>query len=804
MSSSKTRQLGQLLQCPVCKRAFQRPVVLPCFHLACRGCVAAKPECVVCDKKFDTIDSTTKGLTSAHFIEHLVKSGGKAINAKVYRLCKECPSPAQNYCTKCDHFLCDRCKKIHGRITTKLHNIITIDEYKREIKRSFPCPTHRDKDVEFMCSACDIPICVDCIERGALHEEHEYVDLSAGIGDMVKSNKEVLDDARTAAAEMDGNLEFLRNTKSDLLAKKDLVLGDIRSHIDEYLKAVWESGQKLLNDSNNTFDKSVSFISSKIDRGDETLSNLEGLSDLGENIFQNGDSPTRFFLARRCSEEMTKLIRRKFTVAADDIISADFTANKDSLASFSTVQLGSLDRQQVPIPKGLEGPPEEINSVSGENVDKSSLENNNSFELLTDVDAKHSTDDNRNITDEERSKTLPAIIAQSVGTNRHSTGESSSANGKSNVNVLEEGRHAVQDGIGKIDQHKLRTDSEKRYSFWWSPTKAYGEKKRLYTAKAAVTERREEAMPTKYSEDENVRSYYIPDAKERNIAKQNIREEGDLGEDSTLGSVGFQEPHGIAVSSSGYIAVADTKNSEVKLFDDQRKFIRALKIKRHVFMPGKVVPFDVAFVDDDHLAVTDFENDDLIICNLSGKLIKRIEDGALRKPKGVAVDGMGRILVVDSKSCLVRVYSIESGERLLSFGSGDENAEGQLADPWFIAVDSARNVLVSDSSKSCLQVFDQEGLFLYRCNIRLGTQGRQRISPCGLYCDQQGNIYVTRYDAGGVYAFDAERRYMFEFGESWQNYFGIAVFAHRSLPWCFYVTDKVGNSVYVFQKVSPD
>ncbi|XP_070532031.1 tripartite motif-containing protein 2-like [Ptychodera flava] len=772
--------LQQLLQCPMCERQFQRPVILPCFHLACRVCVADNLECVICDKEFDLPDGAAKGLPNAHFIEHLVKRGGKSLATQVLRLCQDCQTPAVHYCASCGYFLCDRCKRQHKRFTTKIHDIKSIDDYKRESKNPIPCPAHPEKRVELVCNVCRIPVCSDCTIEGAVHQYHDCIDLWTGLDAMVQSDSQVLDEAGTRAAEMDGNLEFLRNTKHDLIDKKEKVSDDIRNHVDSYLKAVWNAGQQLLDEVNGYFDDSISVVSRKLDRGYEMLADLEGFSHLAEGLFQPGDSASRFFLARQCNERVRQLLQTNFKVAVDEIKSADFVPNREALASVSEMQLGSIQHHLVPIPKGLEGSWEEMQNevIDSLRNNAETSENNN---LIADT------------TDGKRDSLI--IIGDEQTGNK--TGGTEQKDGEIQQGKSSQGENSIsEDGNEKAGQDSPRgmVNSEDRLSIQSDDS----EKQPKPTVERQLSSPRTGTPKTPVQmRGENDHDYYIPGARERNTAKHKVRENSELGSGDSSQSVKFCEPHGIAVSPSGNIAIADTRNGEVKLFNGDRTFTGSLKIRRNVFLPGKFSPFDVAFFDEEHLVVSDCEDNSVVICNLHGKVTKRIEDTALRKPRGVVVDSEGRILVVDSHSQLVRVYCAESGQRLLSFGSGDENSEGQLADPWFIAVDNATNVLVSDSSKSCLQVFDQDGYFLHRSYIRLGSQGRQRISPCGLHCDREGNVYITRYDSGGVYAFDANKRYMFEFGESWQNYFGVAVDIRE--PWRAYVTDKVGHSVYVFQ-----
>ncbi|XP_077986903.1 uncharacterized protein LOC144441218 [Glandiceps talaboti] len=763
MASNQTQVLEQLLQCPVCQRAFTRPVILPCFHLSCRGCVTIKNvKCAVCDQTFD-LSATDRPLPSAHFIEHLVKRGSKTLQTKVFRLCQECESPAAHHCTDCNQFLCERCKKTHEK--TKSHEIKTVEEYKRESRSPIPCPLHQDNDVEFMCSVCNVPICIDCTSTSK-HKDHEHVTLAMGMESMMKSDKKLIDDVWVKVAEMGENLEILTNIKRELQERKHTNSEDIRDHVDTYLKAVWEAGQQLIAESNKAFDNSISVLSSKINEGGTVLEDLEGFTRLAEGLFEPGDNASRFFLARQCNDQMRKLLQKDVKVVADDIVKTDFAVNEDALISVSDNLLGSLEYSLVPVPRELES-------------------------LITDT--YMATEKDSPLTespDENSAVESMATEKQPIAVDQQLENLEISANVLANENHIEEkDRNLTGDGATTItDTERVQQGIESNIIF-----------ERIPRANNNISMRRSLGAPIKMVEEKqaaNDHNYYLPTARDRNSAKQQVREIEEMGVVDE--SAEFLEPHGIAVAPNRRVAIADTRNCEIKLFDEDRSFIRAFRIKRNMFIPGKFCPFDVAFVDNERLAVTDCENNSLVICNLLGKISKRIEDAALKKPRGVVVDQQRRVLVVDGHNHLVRVYELDSGDRIMSFGSDDGVSGGNLAEPWFIAVNSCNNILVSDSRKSCLMVYDEDGHFLHRSFIK-SRHGQMRIDPCGICCDARGNICITRYDAGGVYAFGPDKSYIFEFGESWQSYYGIAVDCQP--PWTAYVTDKVGNSVYVFQRV---
>jgi hypothetical protein len=123
-------------------------------------------------------------------------------------------------------------------------------------------------------------------------------------------------------------------------------------------------------------------------------------------------------------------------------------------------------------------------------------------------------------------------------------------------------------------------------------------------------------------------------------------------------------------------------------------------------------------------------------------------DGQLRRPLGGDFDSEGNFYVVDLNNNRIQKFT-EDGIFLKAWGglcdalANPDGCDGKFRFPRRLAVDSNDNVYVADTVNERIQVFDSEGTFLRKTNLRtiLGTVTNQQ--PQGIDVDNTGNIYVT-------------------------------------------------------------
>jgi tripartite motif-containing protein 71 len=110
----------------------------------------------------------------------------------------------------------------------------------------------------------------------------------------------------------------------------------------------------------------------------------------------------------------------------------------------------------------------------------------------------------------------------------------------------------------------------------------------------------------------------------------------------------------------------------------------------------------------------------------------------LKNPIDLAVTRSGKIFVTDSDHHRIQVFS-QNGEFLFSFGSLGEG-EGQLYYPVSIVVDHEKNVYVAELYNQRISVFTENGKF--RSSFRAVGQGGATVVPTAMAIDRKGFLYV--------------------------------------------------------------
>jgi len=216
----------------------------------------------------------------------------------------------------------------------------------------------------------------------------------------------------------------------------------------------------------------------------------------------------------------------------------------------------------------------------------------------------------------------------------------------------------------------------------------------------------------------------------------------------------FNNPLGVAVAEDGRIFVADSGNSNIKVFMQDGKF--SGEFGKQGKGPGQMeYPTDLA-VRAGKVYVADFKNNRIAVFKTDGAFERNITQGSGNagiSPLAVDVDERGyvyiadrshRVIVLDDKSQFVRTF----GEG----GSGD----GQMSYPNGILVAKDGTVYVSDSGNGRIEYFDQAGRFLGKID--------GFVTPRGIALDESNRLYAVDPLSHTVSVYSAEKKLLFTFG----------------------------------------
>nr|XP_006814334.1 PREDICTED: tripartite motif-containing protein 2-like [Saccoglossus kowalevskii] len=200
----------------------------------------------------------------------------------------------------------------------------------------------------------------------------------------------------------------------------------------------------------------------------------------------------------------------------------------------------------------------------------------------------------------------------------------------------------------------------------------------------------------------------------------------------SFGRSRLSNPHGVTLSYNGDIVVADRGNHSVQFFTWSCYYMTCV----HMVDGG---PTDICAMRYQRFCVTDANNGVVRIITQDGRLVRKIGEGILIRPIGIATLS-DNIFVVDSDNHCVLNFS-KLGRVIKKIGSYG-NGDAQFCHPSFIAVNGKGELIVSDSGNSRVIVVSQNGECIFSIDGKSGEDVQFR-NPRGVAVDFHDNIYVA-------------------------------------------------------------
>jgi sugar lactone lactonase YvrE len=227
-----------------------------------------------------------------------------------------------------------------------------------------------------------------------------------------------------------------------------------------------------------------------------------------------------------------------------------------------------------------------------------------------------------------------------------------------------------------------------------------------------------------------------------------------------IGSIAdsVDRPTGVAVDSQGNIYTSETTNDRVHVYDRKGRLIKHIPVPR---------PLGVAVAASGYIYVGSITRKAVDIYAPDHTYVRSLGAGVgeIGWPSSIAVDGAGKVYVLDGSKAKVCVYDPATAQLLFSFG-GSGNTDGLFNKPTAVAVsDATDEIFVADLRKTLvtsgaiidgakIQVFDKTGGFK-RSFGEYGIEAGKIGKPTGLAFDGSGNIFILDIIQGAALSFDA-------------------------------------------------
>ncbi|XP_076327721.1 uncharacterized protein LOC143234321 [Tachypleus tridentatus] len=263
----------------------------------------------------------------------------------------------------------------------------------------------------------------------------------------------------------------------------------------------------------------------------------------------------------------------------------------------------------------------------------------------------------------------------------------------------------------------------------------------------------------------------------------------------------FNWPRDVAVSPQNLIAVADSSNHRIQVFNSTGKFLH--QFGTYGDSEGELnSPAGIAINRIGQFLVSDRYNHRIQIFDPHGRFLRSFgTEGNLNSmfnyPWGITTDSLGFIYVCDKENHRIQVFQAD-GTFVTKFGTLGNNAS-EMECPHYVTVKGSEQVIVSDCNNHRIQIFDTRGRFIMNFGNEGSDLGKLQF-PRGVALNEQGHIFVADSGNNRIQTFLPDGSFLSAFG-SWgtgegefKGIEGIAVMANDNLLVC----DRENHRLQIF------
>ena len=708
--------LREEVSCSVCSDIFTDPKHLPCLHSFClhclkqwhrtsHGCDTIRcPKCQAVSRIPESGD--LKDLSTSFYLNGLIDVLAiKECTSSQVR-CGNCEkkSSETSYCFQCCIFYCKGCVTGHNIMrSNKDHRVLSLKDF-------------QEKDYEDVLKRP-----VFCAKQR--HEKEELklfckncemavCQLCALVDHPGHALEHIEDEAERQKIEMKSMIE---TQKRNLQAKLTAV-----SKLDEDYAKILQRGEEVRRDVQRTVDNLIANIEAKKQTifaavDDQTKKSLESLTT------QKTEIENQIEVTKSSLDKADKVLARR--------TNAEVVQVKKSL---ETILKGVHPDSTKPTERDPKDLPSLVFVPNPKMVKTVDAEEVGALKILQPTEASQSVAEGKGI-----EEATVGVEAKFVLTTRN-------AEGRQCYNKHDRVTVEIRDERGRECATEVRINDNKDGSYKISYSlKDQGK------YKVTVKVNGKHVLDSPFSIE--VKSFQLTPV-------LSFGKEG-----SSLGM--FHYPWGVAVNARDEIAVTDSLNNRVQIFNSDGNYLRCFG--RGGNKAGEFRhPRGIIFNRNGNIFVADRNNHRIQIFSGEGEYLGMFGgegslDSQLSYPWGLSVDSDGNIIVADAGNKLIKIFS-PYGKFLRRIGG-----QGSLSCP-FHCVQCDRYLIVSDKAEHCIKVFSSNGNFQYKFGKQGGGDGEFNNPHC-LSVNKSGHLMVCDSGNDRIQVFQLNGRFVGKFGTRGSN-----------------------------------
>lgn len=210
-------------------------------------------------------------------------------------------------------------------------------------------------------------------------------------------------------------------------------------------------------------------------------------------------------------------------------------------------------------------------------------------------------------------------------------------------------------------------------------------------------------------------------------------------------------PYAVVADGQGRVWVADTQGKSVVSFDLSRQ-----QVNRQGVFSGVMLQSPVGLALDvprERLYISDSQLNQILVCDLSGRLITILDHETMERPAGMATDVTGNLYVADVS--LGEVLKFSPDQKLLKRFGSHLTPGGKFNRAANVAIGEDGTLYVVDSLNFQVEMISATGESLGRIG-QIGDVPGSFARPRGVALDSDGHVYVADAAFGNVQIFNQE------------------------------------------------
>ncbi|XP_033119906.1 tripartite motif-containing protein 2-like [Anneissia japonica] len=361
MATSKLNQFlehvdEKVLECTICFKRLQNPKSLNCLHSFCLACLVdwvkekGKLTCPTCSKSYPIPKGGLEKLPPNTFLNNLLETIEQFSHSD-HTKCSVCEKERQvkYYCQDCRQYLCSTCSDQHKRYTLFVNHKLHLLEDVQSMSPSEmtllhpPLCSHHSKPLEFYCTDCKTPICVNCIlmDHNAWDGKHKSINISDAFQILKKTSATLEKSAQHFINKLEGGLKAVIHNATKLQQNKDTCLIDIDNHVEEIFKKVKENRDKMKNEVETIYKRKKKVNDVQMDEFKAILSDIKTKLSFLNQLLKSDEGT-----AMQSSETVVTALRDRINelpkTEQDDNGEIYYFINKQQMTSLRQCDIGTV------------------------------------------------------------------------------------------------------------------------------------------------------------------------------------------------------------------------------------------------------------------------------------------------------------------------------------------------------------------------------------------------------------------------------------------------------------------------------